>query len=128
MCVTPDELGEAWTGGRINLSLVTTYNGDEFGCVNAGADLNFEFPELIAHAARTRELTAGTIIGSGTVSNENYQEVGSSCLAEKRMIETIRGGEPTTRFMQPGDTIRFEMLDKDGISLFGAIDQSVVAG
>lgn len=128
VCVTPDELGEAWTGGRINLSLVTTYNGDEFGCVDAGTDLNFEFPELIAHAARTRELSAGTIIGSGTVSNENYQEVGSSCLAEKRMIETIRDGEPTTRFMQPGDTIHFEMLDNDGISVFGAIDQSVVAG
>ena len=127
VCVTLDELGEAWAGGRINLSLVTTYNGEEFGCVDAGADLNFEFPELIAHAARTRDLSAGTIIGSGTVSNENHQKVGSSCLAEKRMIETIRFGEPKTRFMQPGDTIRFEMLDHDGTSVFGAIDQSVVA-
>ena len=128
VCVTPDELGDAWTGGRIKLPLVTTYNGVVFGRVDAGLDLNFEFPELIAHAARTRDLAAGTIIGSGTVSNENYQEVGSSCLAEKRMIETIRDGEPTTRFMRPGDTIRFEMKDAEGASIFGAIDQHVIAG
>lgn len=128
VCVTPDELGEAWTGGRINLSLVTTYNGEEFGRVDAGADLSFEFPDLIAHAARTRDVSAGSIIGSGTVSNENHQQVGSSCLAERRMIETIRDGAATTRFMQPGDKIRFEMMDHDGNSVFGAIDQSVVAG
>jgi fumarylacetoacetate (FAA) hydrolase len=128
VCVTPDELGEAWTGGRINLPLITTYNGNEFGRVDAGKDLTFEFTDLIAHAARTRELSAGTIIGSGTVSNENHGEVGSNCLAEKRMIETIRDGEARTRFMEPGDTIRFEMFNGDGESIFGAIDQTVVQG
>jgi fumarylacetoacetate (FAA) hydrolase len=128
VCVTPDELGEAWTGGRINLPLITTYNGKEFGHVDAGKDLSFEFTDLIAHAARTRELSAGTIIGSGTVSNENHGEVGSNCLAEKRMIETIRDGKATTRFMEPGDTIRFEMLNGEGESIFGAIEQTVVKG
>ena len=128
VCVTPDELGVAWTGGRINLPLITMYNGIEFGRVHAGKDLIFEFTDLITHAARTRNLAAGTIIGSGTVSNENHDEVGSNCLAEKRMIETIRNGEITTRFMAPGDTIRFEMLNSEGKSIFGAIDQTVVAG
>ena len=128
VCVTPDELGAAWTGGRINLPLITTYNGKEFGHVDAGKDLSFEFTDLIAHAARTRELSAGTIIGSGTVSNENHGEVGSNCLAEKRMIETIRDGEARTRFMEPGDTIRFEMFNVEGESIFGAIDQTVVQG
>lgn len=128
VCVTPDELGEAWTGGRVNLPLLTAYNGEDYGRVHAGKDLTFEFPTLIAHAARTRDLSAGTIIGSGTVSNENHDEVGSSCLAEKRMIETIRTGEATTRFMEPGDTIRFEMMGEDGQSIFGAIDQTVIAG
>lgn len=128
VCVTPDELGSAWTGGRINLPLLTTYNGEAYGRVHAGKDLSFEFPDLIAHAARTRDLTAGTIIGSGTVSNEDHDAVGSNCLAEKRMIETIRDGQAGTRFMQPGDTIRFEMLGDDGVSIFGAIDQTVVAG
>ena len=127
VCVTPDELGAAWTGGRINFPLITTYNGNEFGRVDAGKDLSFEFTDLIAHAARTRDLAAGTIIGSGTVSNENHDEVGSCCLAEKRMIETIRDGEARTRFMTPGDTIKFEMLDGGGKSIFGAIEQTVVA-
>ena len=126
ICVTPDTLGEAWDGGCVHLPLVTTYNGQDFGRVHAGRDLSFAFPALIAHAAMTRDLAAGTIIGSGTVSNENYQEVGSSCLAEVRMIETIRDGAPTTRFMQPEDTIRFEMFDDAGNSIFGAIDQRVV--
>ena len=128
VCVTPDELSDAWTGGRINLPLITTYNGSEFGHVDAGKDLSFEFTDLIAHAARTRDLSAGTIIGSGTVSNENHAEVGSNCLAEKRMIETIRDGQPTTRFLEPGDTIRFEMFNAEGNSIFGAIDQTVVKG
>jgi fumarylacetoacetate (FAA) hydrolase len=127
VCVTPDELGDAWTGGRINLPLTTTYNGKQFGQVDAGADLTFEFPQLIAHAARTRDLSAGTVIGSGTVSNDNYNEVGSSCLAEVRMIETIENGTPSTRFMEPGDTIRFEMFNSFGKSVFGAIDQTVIA-
>ena len=128
ICVTPESLGDAWDGAKINLPLVTTYNGVEFGRVPAGKDLNFDFADLIAHAARTRELRAGSIIGSGTVSNSNHDEVGSSCLAEKRMIEIIETGEASTRFMEPGDTIRFEMFDETGASIFGAIDQKVVAG
>jgi len=96
------------------------------GNVPAGVDLNFDFADLIAHASRTRALVAGTIIGSGTVSNTNHEDVGSSCLAEVRMIETIENGAPSTRFMQPGDHIRFEMFDEDGGSIFGAIDQRVV--
>ena len=127
VCVTPEMLGDAWDGAKINLPLKTTYNGKQFGNVPAGKDLNFDFAELIAHAAKTRNLRAGTIIGSGTVSNTNHGEVGSSCLAEKRMIETIETGEPKTRFMEPGDTIRMEMLDETGASVFGAIDQKVVA-
>ena len=128
ICVTPESLGDAWDGAKINLPLVTTYNGEEFGRVPAGKDLNFDFADLIAHAARTRELRAGSIIGSGTVSNDNHEEVGSSCLAEKRMIEIIETGAASTRFMEPGDTIRFEMFDETGASIFGAIDQKVVAG
>ena len=128
ICVTPESLGAAWDGAKINLPLVTTYNGQEIGRVPAGKDLNFDFADLIAHAAKTRELRAGSIIGSGTVSNSNHEEVGSSCLAEKRMIEIIKTGEATTRFMVPGDTIRFEMFDDSGASIFGAIDQKVVAG
>ena len=127
VCVTPESLGDAWDGAKINLPLKTIYNGAEFGNVPAGKDLAFNFAQLIAHAAKTRELRAGTIIGSGTVSNTNHAEVGSSCLSEKRMIETIETGEPTTRFMEPGDTIRFEMFDEVGASLFGAIEQTVVA-
>ena len=126
ICVTPDELGPAWTGRKITLPLKTTYNGEVFGNVPAGVDLNFDFADLIAHASRTRALVAGTIIGSGTVSNTNHEDVGSSCLAEVRMIETIENGAPSTRFMQPGDHIRFEMFDEDGGSIFGAIDQRVV--
>ena len=95
--------------------------------MHAGKDLNFDFAQLIAHAAKTRELRAGTIIGSGTVSNTNYNEVGSSCLAEKRMIETLETGQPITRFMEPGDTIRIEMIDDEGRSIFGAIDQTVTS-
>jgi len=127
VCVTPDELGEQWANTKINLPLKTTYNGETFGNVHAGADLNFDFAQLIAHAAKTRELRAGTIIGSGTVSNTDYKEVGSSCLAEKRMIETLELGQPITRFMEPGDTIRIEMVDVDGKSIFGAIDQKVTS-
>ena len=128
VCVTPQTLGAAWDGTKINLPLTTVYNDVEFGNVPAGKDLNFDFGQLIAHAAKTRELRAGTIIGSGTVSNTNHNDVGSSCLAEKRMIETIENGGPSTRFMHPGDTIRFEMFDETGKSIFGAIDQTVVAG
>ena len=128
VCVTPDELGEHWSGAQVDLPLETTYNGKQFGNVPAGKDLNFDFAALIAHAARTRELRAGTIIGSGTVSNTDHKTVGSSCLAEQRMIEIIESGTATTRFMQPGDHIKFQMKDPSGQSIFGAIDQKVIAG
>ena len=127
VCVTLDELGDRWDSAKINLPLKTIYNGVTFGNVHAGRDLNFDFAQLIAHATKTRELRAGTIIGSGTVSNNNYNEVGSSCLAEKRMIETLETGQPVTRFMEPGDTIRIEMIDDEGRSIFGAIDQTVAS-
>lgn len=127
VCATLDELGVAWDGGKLCLPLVSTYNSEWFGSPDAGADLAFDFPALIAHAARTRDLAAGTIIGSGTVSNDAYKEVGSSCLAEKRMIEIIEKGSTEIGFMKPGDTVRIEMFDAHGASIFGAIEQKVVA-
>ncbi|PCI04117.1 MAG: 2-keto-4-pentenoate hydratase [Hyphomicrobiales bacterium] len=127
VCVTPDELGDVWDGGKVNLPLVTTYNGTEFGRVEAGNDLYFDFPHLISHVAKTRAIGAGAIIGSGTVSNEDYKTLGSSCLAEKRMIEILETGSPITPFMSDGDTIKIEMFDGSGQSIFGAIDQKVVA-
>ncbi|MGP1396962.1 MAG: fumarylacetoacetate hydrolase family protein [Inquilinaceae bacterium] len=123
--VTPETLGDAWDGGRLHLPLITTLNGKEFGRPDAGADMTFDFPQLIAHAARTRHLGAGTIIGSGTVSNVD-RSVGSSCLAERRMLETIEHGQPKTPFLRFGDRVRIEMLDRDGASIFGAIEQEVV--
>ncbi len=135
VAVTPDELGDAWDGGKVNLPLLSYYNGKAFGKPNAGEDMTFEFPRLIAHAARTRRLGAGTVIGSGTVSNTQGTDhgtsiegggVGYSCIAEVRMIETIRDGAPSTGFMRFGDRVRIEMLDGDGRSIFGAIDQRVV--
>lgn len=123
--VTPDELGDAWKGGKVHLPLISVLNGKEFGRPNAGVDMTFHFGQLIAHVAKTRHLCAGSIIGSGTVSNVD-RSTGSSCLAEKRMIETIENGKPSTPFMQFGDTIKIEMLDKKGKSIFGAIDQQVV--
>lgn len=127
VCVTIDELGHKWDTAKINLPLKTTYNGVVFGNVPAGKDLNFDFAQLIAHAAKTRELRAGTIIGSGTVSNVDYKNVGSSCLAEKRMIEIIETGQSVTEFMKPGDRIKIEMLDDNGNSIFGAIEQTVTS-
>jgi fumarylacetoacetate (FAA) hydrolase len=124
VAASPDELGPAWDGGKVGLPLVTTLNGKEFGRPNAGADMTFDFPALIAHAARTRPLSAGTIIGSGTVSNKD-RSAGSACLAEIRMIETIEQGKPTTPFMRFGDRVRIEMLDAAGHSIFGAIEQVV---
>ena len=121
--VTPDELGSAWKDGRVHLPLHVEYNGQFFGKANAG-EMHFHFGQLIAHAARTRNLSAGTIIGSGTVSNEN-PEVGSSCLAEKRMIEQINVGTIKTEFMKVGDRIRMEMKSEQGQSLFGVIDQVI---
>jgi fumarylacetoacetate (FAA) hydrolase len=124
VAVTPDELGEAWKDAKVHLPLSVTYNETPFGHPNAGVDMTFSFAELIAHAARTRRLTAGSIVGSGTVSNKSG-DVGSACLAEKRTLETIAGGKPVTPFMRFGDRIRIEMLDLDGQSIFGAIDQKV---
>lgn len=125
VAVTPDELGHEWHGGMVKLPLETHLNDELLGKPNAGVDMTFDFHTLIAHAAKTRPLSAGTIIGSGTVSNKD-RSVGSSCLAEKRMLEIIDDGKATTPFMQFGDRVRIEMFDKDGQSIFGAIDQKVV--
>lgn len=125
VAVTPDELGPAWDGAKVHLPLVTHLNGTWFGSPNAGADMNFDFGQLIAHAARTRRLGAGSIVGSGTVSNRD-RTAGSSCLAEKRTLETLDHGKPITPFMKFGDRVRVEMLAPDGRSIFGAIDQKVV--
>ncbi len=125
VAVTPDELGEAWKGGKVHLPLRAALNGKDFGSPNAGVDMNFDFGRLIAHAARTRPLGAGTIVGSGTVSNRD-RSVGSCCIAEVRTIETIEKGKPETPFMKFGDRIRIEMLSAEGRSIFGAIDQRVV--
>jgi fumarylacetoacetate (FAA) hydrolase len=121
--LTPDELGDAWKEGRVHLPLLSEFNGKLFGQPNAG-EMHFSFGDLIAHAARTRDLGPGTIIGSGTVSNEDPSR-GSSCLAEKRMLEQINEGKIKTEFMKPGDTIKFEMKDKKGQNLFGTIFQKV---
>jgi fumarylacetoacetate (FAA) hydrolase len=126
VAVTPDELGSAWDGKRVHLPLVTHYNEKLFGAPNAGVDMTFDFPTLIAHAAKTRPLTAGTIIGSGTVSNCD-RSLGSSCIAEKRMLEIIAHGKPATSFMQWGDSVRIEMFDTAQNSIFGKIMQRVVA-
>lgn len=126
VAVTPDELGDAWDGGKVHLPLVTYLNNELFGQPDAGVDMTFDFPTLIAHAATSRPLSTGTIIGSGTVSNYNRSK-GSSCLAEKRMLETIATGKPSTPFLKHGDKVRIEMLDADKKSIFGAIDQVVMA-
>ena len=124
VAVTPDTLGSAWDGGRVSLPLRSWVNGVRLGEPNAGVDLNFDFPTLIAHAAKTRDLGAGTIVGSGTVSNRD-RAVGSSCLAERRMLEIIDEGAPKTPFLKFGDTVRIEMTDGAGVSVFGAIEQRV---
>ena len=126
VAVTPDELGEAWDGARVHLPLRVHLNGERFGEPDAGTDMTFDFPRLVAHAARTRFLGAGTIVGSGTVSNTDRSR-GSACLAERRMLEQIAEGRPITPFMRFGDRVRIEMLDGAGRSVFGAIDQVVAA-
>lgn len=123
--VTPDELGAAWQDGRVCLDLHVHWNGRQFGTAN-GKAMQFGFHELVAHAARTRNLPAGTIIGSGTVSNANYRDVGSSCIAERRAIELLDEGKPTTSFMSFGDIVRMEARGVDDATLFGPIDQKVV--
>jgi fumarylacetoacetate (FAA) hydrolase len=124
--ITPDELGDAFHDGRVHLRLRSLYNGALIGDPEAGPEMHFSFFDLIAHIARTRSFTAGTVLGSGTVSNADRAR-GVSCLAEKRMIETLERGKPETPFMKPGDTIAIEMLDGAGRSLFGRIAQRVVA-
>ena len=125
VAVTPDELGDAWQGGRVHLILQSTWNGNKVGMCEAGPEMTFSFGQLIAHVCKTRRVRAGSIIGSGTVSNKDWTK-GYSCIAEKRCIETIEGGAPKTPFMQYGDTIRIEMNGRDGQSIFGAIAQKVV--
>lgn len=125
VAVTPDELDDHWDGERLHLPLSSQLNGQLFGQPNAGIDMTFSFPELISHAAKTRTLSAGTIIGSGTVSNVDRSH-GSSCIAEKRMLEIIANGKASTPFMRFGDRIRIEMNNNKGVSIFGAIDQRVV--
>lgn len=125
VAVTPDELGEAYSYGTFKLPLITHLNGELFGAPDCGTDMTFNFHQLVAHVTRTRRLGAGAIIGSGTISNYERSK-GSSCIAEKRMLETIEDGKPSTPFMSFGDTVRIEMLDTDGNSIFGAIDQKVV--
>ena len=123
--VTPDELGELWRDGRPCLDLLVDWNGQRFGAAN-GEPMGYGFHELVAHAARTRDLVAGTVIGSGTVSNENFRECGSSCIAERRGIEIVDEGAPRTDFMKFGDRIRMQGTLPDGRAPFGAIDQKVV--
>jgi fumarylacetoacetate (FAA) hydrolase len=124
VAVTPDAFGDAWHDGRLHLPLRTFLNDKLIGEPNAGVDMTFNFPQLIAHAAKTRPLCAGTIIGSGTVSNRDRSH-GSCCLAEVRMLETITSGKPETDFMRFGDRVRIGMLDAEGHSIFGDIDQQV---
>lgn len=135
VAVTPDELGPAWRDGKVHLPLLASINGKLLGRPNAGVDMTFSFPELIAHAAKTRRLGAGTIIGSGTVSNKDGSGpgrpvadggAGYTCLAEVRTIETILNGKPATPFLKFGDRVRIEMHDAAGETIFGAIDQTVV--
>ena len=125
VAVTPDELGDAWDGHKVHLPLVVHLNGQLFGKPNAGVDMTFDFPTLIAHAARTRELEAGSIIGSGTISNVDRSS-GSACLAEKRMLEIVADGKAVTPFLKFGDRVRLEMFDAKDQSIFGAIEQEVV--
>ena len=125
--VTPDELGEAWRDCKVHLPLLTHINGQWFGAPEAGVDMQFNFAQLVAHAARTRPLSAGTLVGSGTVANEDTS-LGASCFAEKRTVETLETGKPVTPFMTFGDTVRIEMLNRDGTTIFGAIEQRITRG
>lgn len=124
--VTPDELGEYWKEGRLHYNMKTTVNSTVFGDVNAGPEMHFSFRDIIGHITKTRAFTAGTIIGSGTVSNEDVRR-GSSCLSEKRMLETIEHGSPSTPYLQDGDHVEIEMRDEHGNNIFGTISQRVKA-
>jgi len=125
VAASPESLGAAWDGERLTPRLASWVNGDLFGEPWAGKDMLFSMPQLIAHAARTRPLAAGTIIGSGTVANRDAA-TGCSCIAERRVIEAFRDGKPTTPYLRPGDRVRIQMIDETGTDLFGAIDQEVV--
>ncbi|MCS4295850.1 fumarylacetoacetate (FAA) hydrolase [Comamonas sp. BIGb0152] len=132
VAITPDELGDAWRGGRVHLALQTSWNGRKVGMCDAGPEMAFHFGQLIAHAAKTRNLRAGTVLGSGTISNSGAEKHGRmdwpkgyGCIAEKRSMEAMQNSKAKTGFMQFGDTVRIEMKGKDGNSLFGAIDQSL---
>jgi fumarylacetoacetate (FAA) hydrolase len=125
VAVTPDELGDAWHGGRVHLTLQTQWNGKAVGRCDSGPEMSFHFGQLIAHLCKTRNARAGSIVGSGTVSNKDWSH-GYSCIAEQRAIETIESGAPRTEYMKFGDTIRIEMVGADGQSVFGAIEQRVV--
>jgi fumarylacetoacetate (FAA) hydrolase len=134
VAVTLDELGDAWQQGRLHLTLQSSWNGRKVGMCEAGPEMTFHFGQLIAHICKTRNVRAGSIVGSGTVSNKGVVGAsgrtewpkGYSCIAEKRAIETIQDGQPSTGFMKFGDTIRIEMRGQDGQSIFGAIDQKIV--
>ena len=126
VAVTPDELGPAWDGARLHLPLVAHVNGSRLGSPDAGEDMTFGFPELVAHCAKTRNLRAGTVIGSGTVSNYERSR-GSACIAEVRALESVAAGSPRTPYLGFGDRVRIEMFDATGASIFGAIDQRVCA-
>jgi fumarylacetoacetate (FAA) hydrolase len=132
VAVTLDELGSAWQQGRLHLTLQSSWNGRKVGLCDAGADMTFHFGQLIAHLCKTRNVRAGSVIGSGTISNPGVESQGQtdwpkgySCIAEKRAIETLQDGQPNTAYMKFGDTIRIEMKDQDGHALFGAIDQKI---
>ncbi len=122
--VTPDELGDAWRDNKLHLPLITHVNGEWFGAPEAGVDMQFDFAQLVAHVAKTRPLSAGTIVGSGTIANEDTSK-GASCFAEKRTVETLALGKPQTPFMSFGDLVRIEMLDAGARSIFGAIEQRI---
>jgi fumarylacetoacetate (FAA) hydrolase len=124
VAVTPDELGDAWDGGKLNLPLTVHVSGRKLGQPRAGVDMYFDFPAMIAHAAKTRSLGAGTIVGSGTISNHDRSN-GFACISEARALESVARGAPVTPFMKFGDTVRIEMFDAAGRSIFGAIDQAI---
>jgi fumarylacetoacetate (FAA) hydrolase len=126
VAVTPDELGDAWREGRVHRPMIVHWNGKKVGQPDCGTDMVFNFGQLIAHAAKTRNVRAGSIVGSGTVSNKDTKR-GYCCIAEKRCLETIEHGAPATEFMKFGDSVKIEMFDEAGKSIFGAIDQAVVA-
>ena len=122
--VTPDELGDAWAGDKLHLPMRTWLNGAWFGEAECGVDMQFSFAELVAHVAKTRPLTAGTIVGSGTIANEDTGK-GASCLAEQRTVETLRDGKPSTPFMKFGDSLKIDITDHAGASIFGSIEQRI---